>query len=455
MSRFFVSRESKRGKHAEFRHFPDGVQKKALNQIARRCGFVRRTGKLTPYEFLVLMTVGQMAMAHPSLAGMVEAIRAKISREALHLRFTARAAEFLLACLESVLNHSARPAGITPSALQAFKRVFIFDSSSWDIDPNLKHVLPGSGGGASDANCKLQAGYEYKSGRFSFFAVTEGIKPDQAYSGCLCDFVEKGDLMLTDLGYFKLNVFQKLTAKGAWFLSRFLIGTTLRDAATSEKIDLGATLRRVVGNVLEMNVIMGNDEHQVPCRLIGLRVTEQAANARRRKLRKEAKKKGRTPSRNHLALCDWTLFVTNTPSEILSVKFVLSLYRLRWQIELVFKQLKSVLRIHSSNTAREERLKCELYGKLIMAALIHCIHSSLNAEMWRTGTREVSFDKLYKRIQERAFSLLRNMLSAVATAIKQFLREIDRLAVACIKTRQPSRKTTLELLENSLAPSPS
>ena len=190
------------------------------------------------------MTVGQTALVHPSLAGMVEAIRAKISRVALHLRFTSKAAEFLLACLDRVLEHSARSAGITPSALAAFNRVHIFDSSSWDIDPKLKHVLPGSGGGASDANCKLQAGYEYKSGRLGFFAVTEGIKPDQAYSGCLSDFVEKGDLMLTDLGYFKLTTFQNLIAKGAFFLSRLLIGTTLRDAATGEKIDLGATLRR-------------------------------------------------------------------------------------------------------------------------------------------------------------------------------------------------------------------
>ncbi|MFH0937831.1 MAG: hypothetical protein V1899_00875, partial [Planctomycetota bacterium] len=98
------------------------------------------------------MTVGQMAMAHPSLAGMVEAIRAKISRESLHLRFTAKAVEFLLACLKIVLNHSARSASIEPSALHAFKRVLIFDSSSWDINPKLKHVLPGSGGAASDAN---------------------------------------------------------------------------------------------------------------------------------------------------------------------------------------------------------------------------------------------------------------------------------------------------------------
>ena len=86
-----------------------------------------------------------------------------------------------------------------------------------------------------------------------------------------------------------------------------------------------------------------------------------------------------------------------------------------------------------------------------MAVLIHGIHSSLNAIMWTTRKREVGFDKLYKRIQERAFSLLQSILHNVVTAIKQFLREINRLASSCIKTRQPSRKTTLELLEDSYA----
>ena len=297
--------------------------------------------------------------------------------------------------------------------------------------------------------CKLQAGYEYKSGRLGFFAVTEGIKPDQAYSSHLVDFVEKGDLMVTDLGYFKLSVFEKLTQKGAYFLSKLLIGTTLLNTDTSEKIDLGATLSSFVGNTLEINVVMGNDKHRVPCRLIGIRLTKQVTNARRRKLRKEAKKKGRTPSKHHLALCDWILFVTNAPSEILPVNFVSSLYRLRWQIELIFKQLKSILRIHSSNTTKEYRLKCEIYGKLIMAVIVHSIHASLNAIMWTTREREVSFDKLYKRIQERAFSLLQSILHNVVAAVKQFLREINRLACSCIKTRQPSRKTTLELLEYS------
>ncbi len=416
--------------------------------MAKKTGFIKRKRKFSAFEFVLLMTIGLTAMVHPSLSGMVDAIRAKISRIALHLRFTAQAAKFLQACLEMVLKHCVCTGRITPSALDAFRRVLIFDSSSWDVNPGLKHVLPGFGGGASDANCKLQAGYEYKSGSLGFFEVTEGTKPDQAYSKSLVDFVEKNDLMLTDLGYFKLSVFQNLIEKEAYFLSKLLIGTTLRNVDTLEKIALSATLHSFDGNVLEMNVIMGNDKHQVLCRLIGLRVTEQIANARRRKLRKEAEKKGRTPSQNLLALCDWTLFVTNATAEMLPFNTVHSLYRLRWQIELVFKQLKSVLRIHSSHTTKIYRLKCELYGKLIMAVIIHGIHSSLNSNMWLTKKREVSFDKLYKRIQERAFHLLQNLLITVFTAVKQFLREINRLANACIKTRQPSRKTTLELLED-------
>ena len=85
-----------------------------------------------------------------------------------------------------------------------------------------------------------------------------------------------------------------------------------------------------------------------------------------------------------------------------------------------------------------------------MAVLTHHIHSGLNEHMLNSKKQEVSFDKLYKRIQERAFSFLRRMLSCVSDAAKEFIREMNVLASACIKKRQLSRKTTLELLESCL-----
>lgn len=402
------------------------------------------------------MTVGQLSLKHPSLAAMVQAIEAKLSREALHQRFTPQAVHFMQNCLnEALCRKVAASQDLDAALLRPFRHVRIFDSSSWDIDPKLQTVLPGSGGGASDANCKLQASYEYKRGELGFFHVSPGRKPDQAYSPTLPDLVEKGDLVLTDQGYFKVRTFRQYHEKGSFFLSRFLVRTTLRSPETLDIIDPGAILKRFDGDTLELNVIMGKDkDEQTPCRLICMRVSQQVANERRRKLLKESKKKGRTPSQTHLELCDWTLLVTNVPAELLPAQMAYSLYRLRWQIELLFKQLKSILRIHQSNTGREDRLLCELYGKLLAAVLIHRVHGSLQNDLWNSQRRELSFDKFHKRFQERAFLLLRHFLLSLKAAISFLRAEIPRLLNACVKAHQPSRQTTLQRIDQAVVLSP-
>jgi len=60
--------------------------------VAHTTGFIKRQRNLAARDFLILMTIGQLGMKHPSLAAMVDAIRARISREALHQRFTEEAA---------------------------------------------------------------------------------------------------------------------------------------------------------------------------------------------------------------------------------------------------------------------------------------------------------------------------------------------------------------------------
>ena len=109
-------------------------------------------------------------MKHPSLAGMVEAIKVKMSREGMHRRFSVSAIEFMRRCSDFILNQKISAiTSLRADLLRYFKRILIFDSSSWDIDPKLKNVLPGFGGSASEANCKLQTCYEYKRGELSFF----------------------------------------------------------------------------------------------------------------------------------------------------------------------------------------------------------------------------------------------------------------------------------------------
>jgi len=426
--------------------------KKTLESWARATRFIQRARNLDAFSFLALMTLGHVGMKHASLAGMVDAISVPMTREAMHARFTPQAEAFLGACLQYALNRGVNETQpIETALLDPFKRVLVFDSSSWDVDPHLADILPGSGGGASAANCKLQVGYEYKHGELGFFKIDPGTRPDNAYTSQLPSFLQAGELALFDQGYFKLETLSQIAQEGAFFLTRFLVKTTVRKAETSDPdpIDLENALYHLPEDTYQFQVMLGgrNGSPEVRCRLICLRVSEKVANERRRKLLKEAHKKGRTPSNTHLALCDWTLLVTNVAETNLPVEMAWRLYSLRWQIELLFKQLKSVLAIHRSQTRKNiSRLKCEIYGKLILAVLIHRTHAYLNNLFWNRARRELSFDKFYKRFQERAFSVLTQLLVSVQNALQYLAAEIHNVATNCLKLRQLSRKSTLEML---------
>ena len=71
----------------------------------------------------------------------------------------------------------------------------------------------------------------------------------------------------------------------------------------------------------------------------------------------------------------------NVPTQWLPVEMVRHFYALRWQVALLFKQLKTVLCIHKSNTGKENKLRCEIYGKLITAVLIHRVHEEINIRL--------------------------------------------------------------------------
>jgi hypothetical protein len=398
------------------------------------------------------MTFGTVGMVHPSLAAMVDAIRLTMSREALHDRFNVSAVSFMQRCVEFVLKQRVNAMTVIDSKLlNHFNNIKIFDSTSWDIDPALRDILPGSGGAASSANCKVQLCYEYLRGTLSFFDIVPGNKPDSGYAKQLQDHIVSGDLLIADLGYFHLETLLQIINRGAFFVFRYLIGTTLYDAATMKQIDLRHILQNVAGVAYQMNVLVGAKEQtRVACRLICLRVDEKIAEERRRKLRQNASKKGRTVSELHLFMAGWILMVTNTPREWLPPEMVRPLYSLRWQIELLFKQLKSVLAIHTSATSKEPRLRCEILGKLIVAILIHRIHADVNINLWNTKRQEISMDKLYKRLQERAFILMEFLCTSLTKTLLYFTNELNRIMKNCRKLNQKSRPTTLQALDRKI-----
>jgi len=107
-------------------------------------------------------------------------------------------------------------------------------------------------------------------------------------------------------------------------------------------VELTQMLQAVAGDRIERASFIGANE-LVPSRLVAVRMPEAIVNERRRIAKKKAKKKGYTPSRAHLNLLTWNLFISNVPSIIWKTATVVKAYPIRWQIELIFKSWKSYL----------------------------------------------------------------------------------------------------------------
>ena len=84
------------------------------------------------------------------------------------------------------------------------------------------------------------------------------------------------------------------------------------------------------------------------------------------KLKSEAKSKCKKVSERSLRLSDWTVLCTNVPYELLTLEEAMTLIRIRWQIELLFKLWKSEGHIDESRSESSWRVLCELYAKVMV-----------------------------------------------------------------------------------------
>jgi hypothetical protein len=222
--------------------------------------------------------------------------------------------------------------------LRRFSGVYVYDGSMVGLPQALREEWPGLGGngpGAGASALKIGVRLDLLGGELYGPVLGAGREHDRTLP--LDDAEETlptGALRLADLGFFDLELFRLLGEAGGYWLSRLKVGTTINDAATGDRLDLLAVLRRVPpGATLELAVLLGS-KARLAARLLAVGVPRVVADERRRELREDARKRQRRPpSAARLALADWTILLTNAPPELLSAEEAPVLMRARWQIE--------------------------------------------------------------------------------------------------------------------------
>jgi hypothetical protein len=112
-------------------------------------------------------------------------------------------------------------------------------------------------------------------------------------------------------------------------------------------------------------------KHQTPIkiRLIARHKPPEVIAAEHKRLRQQASRKQHKIDPRTLIAAEYMVLATSLPKDEFPAEEVLAVYRLRWQIELAFKRLKSLLHMDKLRTKTEAGTRCWLYAHLIVALL--------------------------------------------------------------------------------------
>ena len=166
--------------------------------------------------------------------------------------------------------------------------------------------------------------------------------------------------------------------------------------------------------------------YQEEFRLVVDVVPEKVYEERIRKINKYNKDHGWQTSENHKARCRFNLFITNVPTEKISLEEIMLLYRLRWQVELMFKNWKSVCAIHKLQPMKYERFVCLLLAKLILIVINLQIIRNLQEYHFKKSKQILSEYKCFKTLQE-SFNSLMSIWKARKKKSERFLMKLVRL----------------------------
>lgn len=411
-------------------------------RLARETSFVQRDSKLDGARFLQTLVFTYLADPDATLEQLTQtaaALDVDITPSGLTQRFSPAAATFLQRVLALAVQRVLAADPLAIPILEQFAGVFIEDSTIIVLPAALRELWRGCGSATEQgqAAVKLTVRLDLTTGQLAGLSLHDGRVHDRRAAHPLTSLPPDW-LYLADLGFFSLSRLHQIADLNGFFLSRLQAQTAVFDADGKRWDDLAALLATQPSSV-DLPVTLGVRE-RLRARLIAVRVPQQVADQRRRRLRAEASRRGQSVSARVMALADWTIFITNAPVRRLPLCAVLVVARARWQIELVFKLWKSHGRIDESRSGNPWRLICDVYAKLLAMLLQHWL-SLLS--LWDYVDR--SLVKAAQTVQKYALQVATGLWSQARTI--ETLEVIARvLAKGCRINPRKKHPNTYQLL---------
>ncbi len=389
--------------------------------------------KIGPRSFVIaLITAMVDDSPHRSIANLrrqfASSLGQILARSSFWQRLSSkRLTSFLTQSIREIVSKIAVELDVAIDILSILgvKAVYLIDSSSVTLPKDAKGDFPAPRSNVIPAAVKCHFCWNLLSGVGQWCCITDGTTHDR--KGFPPINMLKGALIIFDLGYWDYQLLADLMNQGCFFLSRVKKNALIEITGVSDRLEWKAPLGKNLfsmnwnkfrGNIIEMigTVDLGDMEY-AEMRVVGF---------------------WNQPAKKY----HW--YVTNLS---IAGNLIYPLYRIRWQIELVFKAGKSSL-----NFADIPSSNFNIIINLMLASIItNLIAQPLSRMVLERATKEV---QSAISVQRAAFvfvhiaSELRNyLISGAARAADILIKKLGLFVTELIDPNFKNRPTTLKTLQ--------
>lgn len=387
--------------------------KKELDEIAKKTKLITRKRELSSMAIVAVLMLGcssseKISSLETICSYLNKWFNISMKPQSLQARLNRKeCAAFMKEVATKVIMHEAnktmdkllkkRVRG--KSTNHFYKRILLQDSTVISLPESVARIFRGCGGSASEAAVKCDVVIDQISHLIVRIKCIAGKVPDSSLSSDILEYLREGDLVIRDLGYFNLDSFVSMVKKDIKFISR--LSKTVHIYLTKDEktpLDLIKYLESIGVRNKEVDIeIYVGKTARIPMRLIGIKVPSEVIEIRRVRYKRLRKCE---PSQQLQEWNGYTMMLTNISKNELDLKKILKMYKVRWQIELFFKKIKSYLHIDKFTGENKYRILTLLYIKLILTWIASLLYAY--AQLKVAQGKEISKFKFAKWLQEES-----------------------------------------------------
>lgn len=345
------------------------LDRRVVEAAARAEGVVRRQRKVDVYALIWTLVLGFHLGETRTLSGLRQLYQQvsgqRLSPSSFYERLSSKMASLLRRLAQEALAAQPRGMALPSGALAGFQELLAVDATVLKLHSLLQRAFPGT---ASPASAKLHVVMNVCDGSARRVKLTSGQTGDTAPWQRVGGWV-RDRLLLFDLGYYHFHLWHCIDQNGGFFLSR---------AKTNCNPVITAVNRTWRGRSID---VVGQTVQEVLPRLDRelLDVEVEVSYAKRAYRGKQAtlRRTFRLVAVRNDKTGHYHTYLTNIPADKLPAEQIRATYALRWQVELLFKAMKSHGHLDHLPSTKRCVVECLVWASVLAAVASAALYKAV------------------------------------------------------------------------------